>query len=71
MKSQILIEKKIHYRILNEFYEYNSETNGVGGLHKYLNDYDGWLKKLDEDYRRIPNEEKGSCENIFFNKGKR
>lgn len=42
---------------IKEFYEYNSEMNGVGGLHKYVNDYEGWLKKLEEDYIRIPSEE--------------
>lgn len=52
------------------FYEYNSEINGVGGLHRYLDNYEGWLKKLEEDYTRIPNEEKSSCKNIFLNKKK-
>ena len=42
---------------INEFYKYNSQINGVGGLHRYLDDYEGWLKKLDKDYTIIPSEE--------------
>ena len=37
-------EKAIEF--INEFYEYNSEINGVGGLYRYLDDYEGWLEKL-------------------------
>ena len=51
---------------INEFYEYNSEINGVGGLHRYLDDYEGWLKKLEEDYTRIPNEEKVPAKTYFL-----
>lgn len=43
---------------INEFYQYKSEINGVGGLYRYLDDYPSWLKKLDEDKNRIPSEEK-------------
>lgn len=51
---------------IKEFYEYNSEINGVGGLHRYLEDYDGWLKKLENDRNRIPNEEKVPAETYFL-----
>lgn len=51
---------------INEFYEYNSEINGVGGLHRYLDDYEGWLKKLEEDYTRMPNEEKVPARTYFL-----
>ena len=51
---------------ISEFYEYNSEINGVGGLHRYLDDYEGWLKKLEEDYTRIPNEEKVPARTYFL-----
>lgn len=43
---------------INEFYQYGSKINGVGGLHRYLEDYEGWLEKLEEDYKMIPNEER-------------
>jgi len=31
-------------RYIEEFQIFNSNINGSGGLDKYLNDYDGWLK---------------------------
>ena len=43
---------------IREFLEYGSEINGVGGLHRFLDDYEGWLKKLDLDYIQVPNEER-------------
>lgn len=51
---------------INEFYKYNSEINGTGGLDRYLDDYEGWLKKLDEDYTRKTNEEKVPARTYFF-----
>lgn len=34
-----------------EHHQYNSNINGSGGLDRYVkaNDYDGWLKKLEQD----------------------
>ena len=58
--------KKDALSYINEFYEYDSKINGVGGLHRYLDDYDGWLKKLEEDYTRIPNEEKVPTRTYFL-----
>ena len=43
---------------INENIQYNSDINGVGGLDRYLDDYEGWLVKLEEDYSRVPNEER-------------
>ncbi len=57
-------KKAIEY--IQEFYEYNSKINGVGGLDRYLNDYDGWLYKLENDRNRIPNEEKVPTETYFL-----
>ena len=51
---------------INEFYEYNSNINGSGGLHKYLDNYDKWLEKLEEDRNIIPNEEKVPAETYFL-----
>ena len=51
---------------INEFYQYKSEINGVGGLQKFLDNYDGWLLKLEEDRNRIPNEEKVPAETFFL-----
>lgn len=43
---------------IREFLEYGSEINGAGGLHRFLDDYEGWLKKLDLDYIQVPDEER-------------
>lgn len=43
---------------INEFYEYKSDINGTGGLQRFLDNYEGWLEKLEEDYKRDSNEEK-------------
>jgi len=51
---------------INEFYEYNSDINGTGGLQRYLDNYDGWLEKLEEDYNRQPSEEKVPARTYFF-----
>ena len=51
---------------INEFYEYNSEINGSGGLDRYLYNYEGWLDKLAEDWVREPNEEKVPAETYFL-----
>lgn len=51
---------------INEHYAYNSAINGVGGLHRYLDDYEGWLKKLAMDRHQIPNEERVPAETYFL-----
>lgn len=52
------IKRKVEaIEYIKEFYEYNSQINGTGGLNKHLDNYEGWLKKLEEEYKRIPNEE--------------
>ena len=58
--------KKEAIEYIEEFYEYNSEINGVGGLHRFLDNYEGWLEKLEEDYKRIPNEEKVPARTYFL-----
>ena len=47
-------EDAIEY--IKEFYEFKSNVNGAGGLQKFLDDYDGWLDKLQEDYTRTADE---------------
>ena len=41
---------------IREFYEFNSNINGSGGLHRYLDNYEKWLRKLDDDYIKEPDE---------------
>lgn len=53
-------------KFINEFYEFNSNINGTGGLQKFLNNYEGWLSKLEEDYTRIANEEKVPARTYFL-----
>ena len=43
---------------IREFHEYKSDINGTGGLDRYLDDYEGWLEKLNADYARVPDEER-------------
>lgn len=57
-------EEAIEY--INEFYEYKSDINGTGGLQRYLDDYEGWLDKLQQDYTRIANEEKVPAKTYFL-----
>lgn len=57
-------EEAIEY--IKEFYEYNSNINGTGGLQRYLDDYEEWLKKLKQDYTRIPTEEKVPARTFFL-----
>lgn len=51
---------------IQEFYQFGSEINGSGGLDRYLDDYERWLEKLNEDYSRVPNEEKVPARTYFL-----
>ncbi len=54
------------YEYIQEFYDYNSPINGVSGLHRYIGNYDGWLKKLEEDRIRTTVDEKVPAETFFL-----
>ena len=51
---------------IKEFHEFGSDINGSGGLQRYLDAYEGWLEKLNEDYSRVPNEEKVPARTYFL-----
>ena len=51
---------------IRELLEYGSEINGAGRLHRFLDDYEGWLKKLDLDYIQVPNEERVPARTYFL-----
>ncbi len=51
---------------INEFYEYKSDINGAGGLHRFLDNYEGWLEKLEADYVRVPVGEKVPARTYFL-----
>lgn len=57
-------EEAIDY--IQEHYQYNSRINGSGSLHLYLNDYEGWLEKLDDDRTRKPTEQLVPAETYFL-----
>lgn len=56
--------KAIEY--IKEQQQYNSSINGVGGLDRYLDNYDQWLQKLDEDRTRKVTEDKVPAETFFL-----
>lgn len=70
--------EKLHYEVpsierkddaieyINEHYKYNSDVNGSGGLDRYLDNYEGWLEKLEKDYTRVPSEERVPARTYFL-----
>jgi len=52
--------KQDAFDYIAEHHEYKSNINGSGALDKYyaMNDYEGWLKKLEDDYHQIPDEKR-------------
>lgn len=55
-----LERKQDAFDYIAEHHEYNSDINGSGSLDRFYdnNDYEGWLKKIEEDYHRIPDEKR-------------
>ena len=51
---------------INEFFKYNSGINGTGGLQRFLDNYEGWLEKLENDYTRIPDKIRVPARTFFF-----
>lgn len=66
LEEPCIKRKKDAIEFINEFYEYKSDINGTGGLQRYLDNYESWLDKLEEDYNRIPNETKVPARTYFF-----
>ena len=54
------------FRYIKEFNDYNSQINGVGGLNRYIGDYDGWLEKLERDRTMAPTSKKVPAETFFL-----
>lgn len=61
-----IARKEAAIEYINEFNEYKSDINGSGGLHRFLDNYEGWLLKLKEDYVRMPDEEKVPSKTYFL-----
>lgn len=51
---------------INEFISLNSRINGVGGLKRYLDRYDEWLLKLEQDRIQLLDEENVPTETFFL-----
>lgn len=51
---------------INEFYAHNSEVNGSGGLDRYVDNYEDWLIKLENDLKQIPSEERVPAKTFFL-----
>lgn len=58
--------KEQAYEYINEFYKYNSQIHGVGGLNNYMDDYDGWLLKLEQNRSMIPGTVEGRVPSETF-----
>lgn len=56
-------EETIEY--IKEFTN-KSEIHGVGGLHKYINDYETWLKIIEENWNRPVSDTLVSAHTYFF-----
>ena len=65
-EAPTLERKKDAIKYIKEFYRYNSNINGVGGLDRYLKDYNGWLEHLVMRKNTIPNEESVPSETYFL-----
>lgn len=60
--------KKQAEEYIEEFYEYNSNINGVGGLDRFSKDstYEEWLVKIDNDLKREVTEQKVPTKTMFL-----
>ena len=61
-----IARKREAMEFIREFHKFGSEINGTGGLNRYLDNYEGWLEKLNEDYSREPSEEKVPARTFFL-----
>ena len=60
-----LERKKDAIDYLNELKEHGSSINGTSGLDKYLEDYEGWLEKIEED-KNAPVTEETVPKRVYF-----
>ncbi len=58
--------EKQAYEYINEFVEFGSQIHGVGGLNKYIDDYDGWLLKLEQNRNMVPGTVEGRVPSETF-----
>ena len=58
------MEKGIDY--IQEHINIGSHINGSGGLDRYLDNYQGWLDKLEQDRMCIPSEQRVPAETYYL-----
>lgn len=58
--------KKDAINYILEFYKYNSNINGSGGLEKYLDNYENWLLLLEDYKNTIPSSSKVPARTYFL-----
>lgn len=64
--TPIKIHKQEAIEYIKEFYRFSSNINGVGGLDRYLDQYEEWLLKLWEDRHRVMVDDRVSSETFFL-----
>lgn len=62
--SMEYMEKGIDY--IQEHINVGSHINGSGGLDRYLDNYQGWLDKLEQDRMCIPGEQRVPAETYYL-----
>ena len=62
--SMEYMEKGIDY--IQEHINIGSHINGSGGLDRYLDNYQGWLDKLEQDRMCIPSEQRVPAETYYL-----
>lgn len=66
LEEPCINRKKDAIDFINEFYEHKSDINGTGGLQRFLDNYEGWLEKLENDYSRTPDEVRVPARTYFL-----
>ena len=61
-----MVREKDALEFIEEFYDNNSEINGTGGLQRYMDDYVGWIEKINKDLNKEPDEERVPAETYFL-----
>ena len=51
---------------IKEFFKYDSNIHGSGSLRRYVDDYEGWLLKLEKDYTNPVTEETVPARTYFL-----
>ena len=65
-ESPAMAREKDALEYIEEFYNNGSEINGTGGLQRYMDNYSGWIEKINEDSNKEPDEERVPAETYFL-----